>query len=62
MWGVEIDRMKCGIEIGLVFVPGSKLILFLCAGRKLVVFSVNMEIKLVFVMVVEIDWISAWRI
>ena len=44
-----------------VFVRGSRLTLFLCAGRKLLVFSVSMEIDLVFVMV-EIDLISMWGI
>ena len=45
----------------MFFVRGSKLTLFLCAGRKLLVFSVSMEIDLVFVMV-EIDLISMWGI
>ena len=38
---------------------GSKLTLFLCAGRKLLVFSVNTENDLV---LVETDLISAWGI
>ena len=44
-------------EIVMFFVRGSKLT-FLCAGRKVLVFSVSMEIDLVLVMVVEIDLIS----
>ena len=44
-------------EIAMFFVRGSKLTSFLCPGRKLLVFSVSMEIDLVFVMV-EIDLIS----
>ena len=48
-------------EINMFFVRGSNLILFWCVGRKLLVFSVSMEIDLVFVMV-EIDLISMWGI
>ena len=48
-------------EIDTFFVRGSKFTLFLCAGRKLLVFSVRMETDLVSVMV-EIDLISAWGI
>ena len=44
-------------EINMFFVRGSNLILFWCVGRKLLVFSVSMEIDLVFVMV-EIDFVS----
>ena len=40
---------------------GSKLTLFLYAGRKLLVFSVSMEMDLIFV-VVKIDLISVWEI
>ena len=47
--------MKTGVD--LFFVRGSKWTLFFCADRKLLVFSVNMEIKLVFMMV-KIDLIS----
>ena len=36
--------------------------LFLCAGRKLLVSSVSMEIDLVFVMVVQIVLMSVWKI
>ena len=45
----------------MFFVRGSKLT-FLCAGRKVLVFSVSMEIDLVLVMVVDIDLISVWGI
>ena len=48
-------------EIVMFFVRGSKLT-FLCAGRKVLVFSVSMEIDLVLVMVVDIDLISVWGI
>ena len=41
---------------------GSTLTLFLCAGRKLLVYSVSMEIDLVLVIVVEIDLVSVWGI
>lgn len=44
-----------------MFVRVSKLTLFLCSCRKLLVCSVSMEIDLVLVMV-EIDLISAWGI
>ena len=50
------------IEIDFIFVHGSKWTLFLCAGRKLRVSRVSMEIDLVFVMAVEIVLMSAWEI
>ena len=40
----------------------SKLTQFLHAGRKSLVFSVNMQIDLNFVWVVQIDLISVWGI
>ena len=43
----------------MFFVRGSKLTLYLCASRKLLVFRVSMEIDLVFV-TVELDLISVW--
>ena len=49
-------------EIDKFFVRGSKLALFQCAGRKLRVFSVSMEIDVFFFMVVEIDSVSVWGI
>ena len=48
-------------EIDMFLVRGSKLTLFLCAGRKLLVFSVTMEIDLVLV-TVQFDVISVWGI
>ena len=51
------DRNLLGVSVrkknDMFFVRGSKLTSFLCPGRKLLVFSVSMEIDLVFVMVVE---------
>ena len=56
-------------ETDMFFVPGSNLTLFSWVCRKLLVFSVSMEIDLVFVIIeidlisvwgIELDWISAW--
>ena len=44
-------------EIDKIFVQGSKLTLFLCTGRKLLVFILGMEIDVVFEMV-EMDLVS----
>ena len=49
-------------EIDMFFVRGKKMTLFLFASRKLHVFSVNMEIGLVLVIVVQIKLISVWGI
>ena len=48
-------------EIDMFFMRVSTLTLFMCAGRKLRVFSVSMEINLFFVMV-EMDLTSVWGI
>ena len=48
MWVVEIDLISVsGIDLGLISVYGSKLPCFLCGGRKVLGFSVWIEINLV---------------
>ena len=44
-----------GVEIDMVFVRGSKLTSFLCAGRKLLGFSLLIEIDLVLSVGIEVD-------
>ena len=60
-WFCERNINKLGFsvwtEVGNFCVRGSKLTLFLRAGRKLLVFRVSVEIDLVLVMI-EIDLIS----
>ena len=48
------------MEIDVFYVIG-QIDLVLCAGQKSHVFSVSIEIDLVFVCEVEIDLISVWR-
>ena len=43
----------------MFFVRGSKSTSVLCAGRKLLGFNLRVEIDLVFVRVVEIDFVRA---
>ena len=45
-----------------VFVRGSKLTLFLCAGRRLLILGVTVAINWVFVMVIKLDLLSVWGI
>ena len=46
----------------MFFVRRSKLTLFLCAGRKLLVSSMSTKVESVVVVVVEIDLIAVWGI
>ena len=48
MWGIEIDLFLVWVPKLTCFVWGSKLTLFLCANRKLLVFGVSIGTDLVF--------------
>ena len=50
----------CGIEIDLVLVRGSKLTSFLCAGLKLLGFSVLIEIDLVLSLGIDVNLVFVW--